>query len=53
MASVLIVVALVISQLVLQVSRGPEQRVIQQLSPNTTDQSFYKMDETSAHVVLI
>jgi hypothetical protein len=42
MSSILVVIGLIITKLVLQVSRAPEQRVIQQLLPNAADQSFDK-----------
>ena len=42
MSPALVIIALIIAEFVLQVSRRPEQRVIQQLSPNAANQSFYK-----------
>ena len=40
MASVLVVTSLIVLKLVLQVRCGPEQGLIQQLSPNTANQSL-------------
>ncbi len=46
MGSVLVVIAPIIVELVLQVSHSPEKCMIQPLPPNASYQSFHKRGET-------